>query len=213
MKNQTLPEEFLRMQKIAGIITETEYRLKLTEADINLDDTEQKVVDSLKDEMSTILKSLDSELTKASETEEKPTNEALLTVASIAIALPAILGIISKLGKAAGATISQLLGKKPSEEDAYQQWMSKLGHIADELHHLYLTPIKAIVSKFIKDSAKADKVSDAIFHVIVAVFMVASGVTAVKALQAKNISLSGLELALVAVKKGEINSYISNLLK
>jgi|688.fasta_scaffold798961_1 hypothetical protein len=213
MKNQTLPEEFLRMQKIAGIITETEYRLKLTEADINLDDTEQKVVDSLKDEMSTILKSLDSELTKASETEEKPTNEALLTVASIAIALPAILGIISNLGKAVGATISQLLGKKPSEEDAYQQWMSKLGHIADELHHLYLTPIKAIVSKFIKDSAKADKVSDAIFHVIVAVFMVASGVTAVKALQAKNISLSGLELALVAVKKGEINSYISNLLK
>ncbi len=213
MKNQTLPEEFLRMQKIAGIITETEYRLKLTEADINLDDTEQKVVDSLKDEMSTILKSLDSELTKASETEEKPTNEALLTVASIAIALPAILGIISNLGKAVGATISQLLGKKPSEEDAYQQWMSKLGHIANELHHLYLTPIKAIVSKFIKDSAKADKVSDAIFHVIVAVFMVASGVTAVKALQAKNISLSGLELALVAVKKGEINSYISNLLK
>lgn len=213
MKNQTLPEEFLRMQKIAGIITETEYRLKLTEADINLDDTEQKVVDSLKDEMSTILKSLDSELTKASETEEKPTNEALLTVASIAIALPAILGIISNLGKAVGATISQLLGKKPSEEDAYQQWMSKLGHIADELHHLYLTPIKAIVSKFIKDSAKADKVSDAIFHVIVAVFMITSGVTAVKALQAKNISLSGLELALVAVKKGEINSYISNLLK
>ena len=213
MKNQTLPEEFLRMQKIAGIITETEYRLKLTEADINLDDTEQKVVDSLKDEMSTILKSLDSELTKASETEEKPTNEALLTVASIAIALPAILGIISNLGKAVGATISQLLGKKPSEEDAYQQWMSKLGHIADELHHLYLIPIKAIVSKFIKDSAKADKVSDAIFHVIVAVFMITSGVTAVKALQAKNISLSGLELALVAVKKGEINSYISNLLK
>ena len=212
MKNQTLPEEFLRMQKIAGIITETEYRLKLTEADINLDDTEQKVVDSLKDEMSTILKSLDSELTKASETEEKPTNEALLTVASIAIALPVILGIISNLGKAVGATISQLLGKKPSEEDAYQQWMSKLGHIADELHHLYLVPIKGIVKKFIKDPDKADKVSDAIFHVIVAIFLVASGATAIKALQAKNLSLATLESALAAVKSGELTAFITKLM-
>jgi len=213
MKNQTLPEEFLRMQKIAGIITETEYRLKLTEADINLDDTEQKVVDDLKDEMSAILKSLDSELTKASETEEKPTNEGLLTIASIAIALPAILGIISRFGKAAGAAFSKFIGKKPSEEDAYQQWMSKLGHIADELHHLYLTPIKAVVSKFIKDPAKADKVSEAIFYVIVAILMVTSGATAVKALQSKNISLGGLELALAAVKKGEIDDYISKQLK
>jgi hypothetical protein len=46
----------------------------------------------------------------------------------------------------------------------------------------------------------------------VAVLFIASGVTAVKALQAKNVSLATLESALSAVKGGEIKTYISNLL-
>jgi Flp pilus assembly pilin Flp len=90
--------------------------------------------------------------------------------------------------------------------------MSKLGNIADQLHHLYVIPIEAIVKKFVKDPEKAHKVANGIFHVIVAVLFIASGVTAVKALQAKNVSLATLESALSAVKGGEIKTYISNLL-
>jgi len=41
--------------------------------------------------------------------------------------------------------------------------------------------------------------------------MVASGVTAAKALQAKEISLASLESALTAVKGGEIKNYLTNL--
>ena len=202
-----ITEETLRLQKLAGIITESQYKEKLAEVDIDLDDKEQSVVDDVKDEMSAILKTMDTELAKAS----KSTNEGLLTVASIAIALPAIMGLVAKFGKAAGNMVNKILGKKPTDQDAYQQWMTKLGHIADELHHLYMAPIEAIVKKFIKDPVKAKKVSSGIFHVIVATFLIASGATAVKALQSKNLSLATLEGALSAVKGGELKQFISGL--
>jgi Flp pilus assembly pilin Flp len=205
-------KETLLLQKRAGIITEGQYREKMSEIEAlyELDDKEKEVVDDIKDEVSSILKGMENELNKAAE-KEQPTNEGLLTVASIAVALPAVMGLVSKLGKSAGNIVNKVLGKKPTEETAYQQWMSKLGHIADELHHLYMSPIESIVKKFIKDETKAKKIANGIFHIIVAVFLVASGVTAVKALQAKNISLATLESALSAVKGGEIKSFIQNL--
>jgi Flp pilus assembly pilin Flp len=205
-------QETLLLQKRAGIITEGQYREKISELETiyELDDKEKEVVDDIKDEVSSILKGMENELNKAAE-KEQPTNEGLLTVASIAVALPAVMGLVSKLGKSAGNIVNKVLGKKPTEETAYQQWMSKLGHIADELHHLYMSPIESIVKKFIKDETKAKKIANGIFHIIVAVFLVASGVTAVKALQAKNISLATLESALSAVKGGEIKSFIQNL--
>jgi Flp pilus assembly pilin Flp len=205
-------KETLLLQKRAGIITEGQYREKISELETiyELDDKEKEVVDDIKDEVSSILKGMENELNKAAE-KEQPTNEGLLTVASIAVALPAVMGLVSKLGKSAGNIVNKVLGKKPTEETAYQQWMAKLGHIADELHHLYMSPIESIVKKFIKDETKAKKIANGIFHIIVAVFLVASGVTAVKALQAKNISLATLESALSAVKGGEIKSFIQNL--
>jgi hypothetical protein len=190
-------------------ITEGQLEKNLQEVDINLDDKEQSVVDDVKDEMSDILKTMDTELAKASES----TNEGLLTVASIAIALPAIMGLIAKFGKAAGNMVNKVLGKKPTDQDAYQQWMTKLGHIADELHHLYMVPIESIVKKFVKDPVKAKNVSSGIFHVIVATFLIASGATAVKALQSKNLSLATLEGALSAIKGGELKQFISGLVK
>jgi hypothetical protein len=190
-------------------ITEGQLEKNLQEVDINLDDKEQSVVDDVKDEMSDILKTMDTELAKASES----TNEGLLTVASIAIALPAIMGLIAKFGKAAGNMVNKVLGKKPTDQDAYQQWMTKLGHIADELHHLYMAPIESIVKKFVKDPIKAKNVANGIFHVIVATFLIASGATAIKALQSKNLSLATLEGALSAIKGGELKQFISGLVK
>jgi hypothetical protein len=64
--NYILTEETLLLQKRAGIITESQYKEKLKEVDINLDDKEQSVVDDVKDEMSAILKTMDTELAKAS---------------------------------------------------------------------------------------------------------------------------------------------------
>ena len=204
-----ITEEILLLQKRAGIITESQYKEKI-ESLYELDDKEQSVVDDVKDEMSSIIKGLNTELTKATE-KEQPTNEGLLTIASIAIALPAVMGLVAKLGKAAGTMVNKLLGKKPDEKSAYNQWMAKLGHIADELHHLYMGPIESIVKKFIKDEAKAKKVASGIFHIIVATFLIASGVTAVQAIQSKNLSLATLETALSAVKGNEIKTFIEKL--
>jgi len=204
-----ITEETLRLQKLAGIITESQYQEKLKEVDINLDDKEQSVVDDVKDEMSAILKTIDSELAKASQS----TNEGLITVASIAIALPAIMGLIAKFGKAAGAMVNKALGKKPTDEDAYNQWMTKLGHIADELHHLYMAPLLSVTKKFVKDEEMAKKIANGIFHAIVATFLIASGATAVKALQSKNLSLATLESALSAVKGGELKDFFTGLFK
>lgn len=209
-----LTEETLLLQKRAGIINESQYKEKMAEMEsealYELDDKEKAVVDDVKDEMSAILKGMETELTKATE-KEQPTNEGLLTIASIAIALPAVMGLVSKLGKAAGNMVNKVLGKKPNDEAAYNQWMEKLGHIADELHHLYMAPIEAIVKKFIKDETKAKKIASGIFHVIVATFLVASGATAIKAIQSKNLSLATLEAALSAVKGGEIKDFITKL--
>ena len=209
-----LTEETLLLQKRAGIITESQYKEKMAEMEsealYELDDKEKAVVDDIKDEMSSIIKGMDTELAKVSKGEgEGQTNESLLTIASIAIALPAIMGLIAKLGKAAGSIVNKMLGKKPDEANAYQQWLDKLAHIADELHHLYMAPIEAIIKKFVKDPEKAHKVASGIFHVIVATLLIASGVTAVKAFHSKNISLATLESALSAVKGGEIKTFLS----
>lgn len=177
--------------------------------------TDQVIINDLKDDMSLILKGLDSEFAKASQGTTTPgvVSESLLTIASIAIALPAIMGLIARFGKAAGALVNKVMGKKPTDANEYQAWMDKLGKIADDLHHLYMTPITAIVGKFVKDPIKAKKVSSFIFHGIVAVLMLSSGVTAVKALHSKEISLGTLEAALAAVKGGELQSFISSALK
>ena len=178
---------------------------------------EQVVVNDLKDEMSAILKTMGAEFEKASKSKEgedgkQATNEGFLTVTSIAIALPAVMGLIAKLGKVAGNTINKILGKKPNDANEYQKWMTKLGKIADDLHHLYMAPIEAIVKKFIKDPSKAKKVSSGIFHAIVAVFLIASGATAVKALQSQHLSMATLEGALAAVKGGELKTFITGLM-
>ena len=201
-----ITEETLLLQKRAGIITESQYRESLYELE-DENKVADEVVDDVKDEMDAILKGMESELKNAS-TKSKPTNEGFLTIASITIALPAILGLIARLGKAAGTMANKILGKKPSEKGEYEKWMNKLGHISDELHHLYLIPIESIVKKFIKDPDRAKKISQRLFYVIVATFLVASGVTAVQALQAKNLSLASLEGALSAIKSGEIIEFL-----
>jgi hypothetical protein len=195
----------MKISKLRQIIREEIQ--KLNEENPQLDNKEQSVIDDTKDEMSSILKGMEVEFEKASKT----TNEGVITVASIAIALPAIMGLIAKFGKAAGNTVNKALGKKPTDQDAYQQWMMKLGNIADELHHLYMIPIEGTVKKFIKDPKKAKNIANGIFHIIVAVFLIASGATAVKALQAKQVSLASLEGALSAIKGGELNTYIKKL--
>jgi hypothetical protein len=181
-------------------------RIRIKEAEI--DKQEADVVSQLKTQMGSLVHTIDTTL--ADKTKEQ--NEGLLTVAGLAVAMPAILGLVAKFGKAAGGVINKVIGKKPTTAEEEENWFNKLGKIADDLHHLYQAPLEKVVAKFVKDPVKAKKVAHFIFHVIVAVMLLASGVTAVKALKSKEVSVATLETALAAVKGGEIKNYIAKLI-
>jgi hypothetical protein len=178
--------------------------MKLATILLEDDNKVNQLAAALGGEFKTLANGIDKEFDKADDPKE-----GLITTASLLIALPAILGIIARLGRNASKLVRQYFGAKPEDPSAAEKYFQDMGKLADQLHHLYIRPIEAIVHKFVKDPKKAHNIANAIFHVIVAIFLLASGITAVKALQAKNISLASLEGALTAVKGGEVKEYIS----
>lgn len=165
------------------------------------------VMANLEPEFDKLLSAMDDEFEKIGES----VNEEILTAAAIAIALPATMKLVSTIGKASGKIITRIIGKKPTDDNAYQRWMDELGTIADKLHHLYLKPIEKLIGKFVKDKTKANKIANAILHIIVAGFLVASGVAAMNYFKSSKLSMAALETALATIKGGEITSYISKL--
>lgn len=182
-------------------------KIRIKEAEV-LDPKSKEVLDDLKSQMSALIGGIEDELEDTS----KEQKEGVLTVASIALATPAILGLIARFGKAATGIVKRVIGKKPTDQTDLEKYFQQMGRISDELHHLYMKPLELVVRRFVKDPVKAKKVSHFIFHVIVGIMLLSAGVTAFKALQSKNLSLATLETALAAIKGGEIKSYISKLI-
>lgn len=182
-------------------------KLKDILLEVEADQKVDAVVDDLKDDFASALNGIEDSFEEAGDQKQ----EAVLTTASLLLALPAILGIISRLGRAATSAYQKIAGKKPQDQSSAEKYFQQLGRVADELHHLYMKPIELVVRKFVKDPIKSKKIANAIFHIIVATMMIASGVTAAKAIQSKEISLASLESALTAVKGGEVKSYLTNL--
>jgi hypothetical protein len=180
-------------------------KIRIKEAEVNKED---ELVSQLKSQMSSLIRNMDTTLTAKT----KEQKEGVLTVASVAIALPAILGLIAKFGKTATNIVNKVIGKKPTEQGDVEKYFQQMGRVADELHKLYMKPLEILMRKFIKDPAKAQKVAHFIFHVIVGLMLLSAGVTAFKAIQSKNLSLATLETALASIKGGEIKNYIAKLL-
>ena len=180
-------------------------RIKEIEA---LDPKSKELLDDLKGQMSSLIDGIEGELEDAS----KEQKEGILTTAGIALALPAILGLISRFGKAATGIVRRIMGKKPTDQNDVERYFQQMGRVADELHGLYMKPLELIVRRFVKDPNKAKKVSHFVFHIIVGIMLLSAGVTAFKAIQSKNLSLATLETALAAIKGGEIKQYITKLL-
>ena len=180
-------------------------RIKEAEA---LDPKAEEVLDDLKGQMSALIGTIEDELEDAS----KEQKEGVLTYAGVALALPAILGAISRFGRATTNIVNRIMGKKPTKQGDAEKYFQQMGRIADELHHLYMKPLELIVRRFIKDETKAKKVAHFIYHVIIAIMFISAGVTVIKAVQSKNLSLATLESALAAVKGGEVKAYITKLL-
>jgi hypothetical protein len=168
----------------------------------------QDALDDLKGQMSALIGGIEDTL----EDKTKQQKEGALTAASIILATPAILGLVARFGKSVVGIVNRTLGKKPTEQSDAEKYFQQMGRIADELHHIYMKPLELIVRRFVKDETKAKKISNFLFHVIIAIMLLASGVTAIKALQSKELSLATLETALTAVKGGEVKQYITKLL-
>ena len=182
-------------------------RIRIKEEE-TLDPKSKEVLDDLKGQMSALLGGIEDELEDAS----KEQKEGALTIASIALATPAILSLIARFGKAATSIVKRVMGKKPTDQGDAEKYFQQMSRVADELHHLYIKPLELVVKRFVKDPIKAKKIANFVFHVIIAIMLLASGITAVKALQSKELSLATLETALTAVKGGEVKNYITKLL-
>jgi len=174
-------------------------------------ESEQKV-DSVVSQLKSQMGDLISDIEDTIEDKSKEQKEGVLTYVGVALAIPPILGLIAKFGKYASSVINKILGKKPDDQTGAERYFQQMGRIADELHGLYIKPLELSIRRFVKDEQKAKKVSSFIYHIIVAYMLINAGITAVKAIQAKQVSLATLETALAAIKGGEVKKYILKLL-
>ena len=121
----------------------------------------------------------------------------VLFVASVALALPAIMELVGKIVK----TISVFLGGEGKAGE-------KLIHAGHKWHGkivaLILKGLTFIPGFKNLDADKQKKVANIIHTVIVASLAVASGAGAIKAMQHGSTAMAGIEGALTAVKAGEI---------
>lgn len=183
-------------------------KIRIKEIEPQLDPKAEDALDDLKGQMSALLGGIED----AAEKENKDQKEGVATVAGLTLALPAILGLVARFGKAVTGIVNRTLGKKPTEQSDAEKYFQQMSRIADELHKLYIKPLELVVRRFVKDETKAKKIAHFLFHVIIAIMLLASGITAVKAIQSKELSLATLETALAAVKGGEVKTYVTKLL-
>lgn len=182
-------------------------RIRIKE-EVPLDPKAQDALDDLKGQMSALLGGIED----AAEKENKDQKEGVATTVGLTLALPAILGLIARFGKAVTNIINRTIGKKPTEQSDVERYFQQMGRIADELHKLYMKPLELVVRRFVKDETKAKKVAHFIWHVILGIMLLSAGITAVKAIQSKQLNLATLETALAAIKGGEVKNYITKLL-
>lgn len=183
---------------------------------IGTDDTDYPTLKDMRQELNQIGYDMDFDLggNIISITAKNEVNEAgIMTTAGVLLAVPAILGLVSRIGKLAKDKFSKTFGKKPTSPDGMDAYLEKMSKVAEDLHHLYLVPVEKAVSLIVKDSNKAHKIANVVLHLIIAMFCLSAGITAVKALQTKNISLSMLESALSAIKGGELKEFLTKMLE
>lgn len=128
--------------------------------------------------------------------------EGLLLASSVALAAPAILKLVSKVGK----FIGKKFGAKMKEENF-------LDHLAHDIHEGYLGFIEKAISfipslKNINQQQKR-KMAEGILACIVAYLMVQSGVGAFKAVKTGSTFMATLESALTAIKEGELAVFLT----
>jgi hypothetical protein len=168
------------------------------------------IKESLEKELGNIIVDFSKDLENIKKEEELKNEAGVVLTASIVLAAPVIIRFLSNLGKKGAEIINKKLEKESKIITGSEEWFKELSEVAEKLHHLYLKPIEYAVKNVfkIKDEQKVKKISNLLFHVIIAVLLYFSGVGAVKAFEAKNINLGFLESILSAIKSNELKGFI-----
>lgn len=133
-----------------------------------------------------------------------------LFFASLALALPPI---IEWIGKAAAAISKKFGGSGKIGE--------KIAHAGHFLHTMYKKALRATLNvtlfalpemAMLTDSAK-DKITDALFVVLIATFAYISGSGAIAAIKGLHIGTASAEAALAAIKSQEVVAFVTNTIK
>lgn len=199
-------------KELAGLDKELEKELSKIAKDVEAKAEDEKAVDKALKEFPELKEFINRKF-KLIEINERRNGrkdvineEAILLGVSMALAIP---GIVTIVGKITDWTIKKLGGKSEVGE--------KIKHFGEHLHHMLIGSIEKGISflpgikSLPKD--KQEKIAEAILVVIVASLAVTSGVGAITALKDANLTLTGIEAALTAVKGGEVGTYLSNVIK
>jgi len=146
-----------------------------------------------------------------SEEKERLDEVGFLFAAGLTLALPAIVKLFAGLAKVFGNAIKGWTGKDLGIEAIAE----KIMEYAEKAHHLFQKPVGFFVRKVlrIKDEEKAHQATELLFTLLVAFFMVYSGVGAAAAAQKGKAGLATIEGALTAVKGGEVTGFLKTSLQ
>lgn len=141
--------------------------------------------------------------------EEGALNEdgILLTALGLVLSVPALMKILGYGLKLGNKVIAKLKGKDVDPHTLGD----KIIHAAEEVHHKFIALVEFALKPFIKDIAARKKAADYIFHAIVLLLLVNSGVGIFKGLKAANIDLKTLSYlgSKAGIKAGELGARVS----
>jgi hypothetical protein len=191
-------KEFLRMQKLAGLITEGEYKEHTKELEENENAEEAAFDIEFKKASNDIASALKKELEQKN---NKELNEGIVlgTIATIMTG-NAIIGLVSKYS----AKLFKLLNFKKGEDIA-----EKIYHWAHENEESFQSPIKRVLGFFIKDPKTLDILTKGIYAIIVGSMAAGYGINVINKLSNAEWFSSSLNALKTLAKTDEtiVNAY------
>ena len=157
-----------------------------------------ELTDEPAEEVEDLFKDLEKDI-KSADLEPKKVDEALgLTLAGVALSLPEIIKLIGKLVN----LVKKIPGFKRLSGD-------RLVEIGDKWHHKITRAFEFIIKKAgVKDSAKVKKWAGILHHVVIALLLVAGGISMTNLASTGSMKSATLKGALNAIKTKELRTFL-----
>ena len=190
-----LSEEYTRMQKLAGIITEQEQKQSPEETAFDKD-----LLGAANAIAGALGKELKAKKAQTNEGKEQLDEAVVTSIIAGVMTGNAIVGLVSKLAK----SLFKKLGWKKGEDLA-----EKIHHWAHDNEKAFQAPIKRVLGFFIKDPAKLDLTVTAIYALVVLTMAGSAGAGAVDKLSKADWFMGSFKALKTIAKADEViaNAY------